>query len=668
MLLATLLPLVWAVGTPVGTVITNQATVDYQRAGSPGEAVSNPVDTVVNPVCRLSVTPNGSASAPAHSVISHSGEIIYLPYLVVNTGNTASDFLLEELLLPSSSLTPKQLSLVRDLDGSGAPDPGELAIAEPTTLIADESVQVLLAVTIGETLAAGELFVNLLGRCADDPGSRDDDNVSQVIVPLGGISAPQKSADPVAGEFLYPDARVTYRISFGVNQRDLTDVVVSDTLDAFLSDPAEFSNGIITDPGSGLSARALASYDPDSRTVTWRFATIPAGMAVNLEVVTSVRADVGDIGENTVIDNIAVVESDAVPATPTDPVSHPLRPILITLDKTAAPEEVRIGDDLRYSLTVTNPRDSVDVDALILSDRLPPQVRYRPGTSLLEGADGETVAVEPSSDGGTLSWELPGLASGEQLEVTFTVTVLPEALGSDEIVNTAIVEARDGDGRTVADASAAATTRVDPQVFEGAPVLLGTVFIDHDLDGRYDSSRDEPLEGVRLYLSDGSSTVSDAAGRYSFTNLRAALVALRVDTTTAPPRYFERTLRDDESGLWRIRLKPGVITRLDVPFEPHRAALEVAQTLTVQMGPVTVTKGVAVEAGQLQVQLRVHSGERLQDLTIRDVLPDGAGAERPEFLLGDVPAGFETVLRYPVRFEGVPAALLLPPEIRWRLR
>ena len=358
-----------------------------------------------------------------------------------------------------------------------------------------------------------------------------------------------------------------------------------------------------------------------------------------------------------------------------------LRPILIALQKTASPSRVSIGDTLTYKLRVTNLLESVPVKTLQLVDTLPAALRYVPGSAQVLRPDSKTVAAETEVDGATLRWTLTHLAPGEVVTLTFQAVVLPTALFAADLVNRAEALVEDGTGLELAGAAAAATTPVELGVFEQRAVLLGTAFVDHDANGLYDSG-DTPVPDLRLYLSDGSETVTDELGRYTFQNVEPSLAALRVDITTAPARLFGATVGEDKAGLWRVRLLPGVVTRRDVPFKPPRTELSVRQSLNVVMGPLAVEKRLEPVPGGFVITLQVGSSEPLRAVVVRETLAAGATLlEAPmfqdgtpvagaglELALGDVPAGYARTLSYRVAFADVPEKLLTAPTLSWDVR
>lgn len=80
--------------TPAGTEIINQASAEYiaPESMTPSTAVSNVIRTVVQAVCSVSVTPDGTVAQPGQSAALLPGEGAIFTYTVVNTGNTTEAF------------------------------------------------------------------------------------------------------------------------------------------------------------------------------------------------------------------------------------------------------------------------------------------------------------------------------------------------------------------------------------------------------------------------------------------------------------------------------------------------------------------------------------------------------------------------------------------------
>lgn len=388
-------------------------------------------------------------------------------------------------------------------------------------------------------------------------------------------------------------------------------------------------------------------------------------MTVTLELIATVRADAPT---GATLSNRARLTSDLL-HTPTAEVTHPLLGFELRLEKTATPAEIGVGEEVTYTLQTLNPSEVAPLTDLVLRDPLPGALRYVPGSSLLFTGDPEeagAVPLEPGISGDTLTWELPDLGPGEMMSVQFRATLLPGASSAQIITNRATLS---GTSRGVAaEAEDAAVTAVVANVFTERATLAGTAFVDENRNGALDGS-DTLVEGLRLYLSNGQSFVTDSRGRYTFVNLTPGLAALRVDATTQPPFALQESVTQVGAGFWRLRLLSGLITRQDVAFVPPDVSSAVTQTLKLGDGPVTLGKTLnPLGDDRFEVTLTLSTTGALRGLSLTDTLPPGSslvtppqnpvtGALAPDLTLdlGDVPAGFETRVVYTVRRTPAPA-------------
>jgi len=658
---------------PAGATVPNQAGLVHDD----GADVSNTVEHTVVGVCRVSITPDGTVAASGQSVERVAGFTAVLAYELRNTGNVTADVVLTAGVLAASSVIPLDVRIVLDLDGDGLPGPDDPVVTSLADVPVGGTVALLVLVDLpGDATAGGEVFIDLVGACADDPAVVDDGNVGRVVVAPVGFDGPVKRADPPSGQAVFPGAALRYEIAFTAGSATLRDVVVRDTLDPRLEAPSLMVEGTIVDPDTGLTAVASASFADG--TITWSLAEVPAGMTVTLGFETAVRSEAPT---GFVVINLATVDAGDAGERDSNLTEHPVESLLIGLSKAASPEQVRPGERLSYLLVVSNPSPEAGLPTTDLVDTLPAEARYMPGTTRVTLAGGTERALEPEIEGTILRWSLPPLAPGERHEVRFDVRMQAHVVAGTSIVNRAEVVAAGADG-TVAAAAAAAETLVAPGVMSPRSVLLGTAFVDVDRDGLFDREVDVPLAGLRLYLPDGRSTVTDVDGRYTFPDLAAGVTSLKLDATTLPPRWLEPTPAEVADGLWRLTLQPGTITRHDLPFAPPEAELMARERLTVTMGPVTLAKSWAdAEGGAVAVVLAVTVSEPVRGLVVIDELPAGArltgDPERSDggamavdgltFGLGDLAVGDAVEVRYELAAADAPWPLT-PPRIRWELR
>jgi hypothetical protein len=123
-------------------------------------------------------------------------------------------------------------------------------------------------------------------------------------------------------------------------------------------------------------------------------------------------------------------------------------------------------------------------------------------------------------------------------------------------------------------AQADASVAIVGGVLDGRVTITGRVYLDRNESGRFDRG-DWGLSGVRVYLEDGESVVSDDFGRFTFPAARPGMHVLRLDESTLPPTtraYDDRALDSERST---ERLVHGVLdayTLHDVNFAIRPAA------------------------------------------------------------------------------------------------
>jgi hypothetical protein len=196
-----------ALGTQAGTVISNQATVDFTDAnGNPLQELSNIVQTTVSQVASVLVDPDNSSTATP-------GDVVYYAHTVTNTGNgpdtinmTASSSegwgLVFYLDVDGDGLYNGAVdTLLADSDGDSDPDTGVLAD--------DASVDILIEITI--PVAAAEPSVDtttVTGTSAlDGLATETATDTTTISAPTLGVV---KSVNPTGDQ--PPGTTLTYTV------------------------------------------------------------------------------------------------------------------------------------------------------------------------------------------------------------------------------------------------------------------------------------------------------------------------------------------------------------------------------------------------------------------------------------------------------------------------
>ena len=220
------------------------------------------------------------------------------------------------------------------------------------------------------------------------------------------------------------------------------------------------------------------------------------------------------------------------------------------VQKTAQRAVVEIGEMLDYSVSVNNKTGfALDLSDVFLTDTLPPGFSYIPGSARREG---KPLADPQGGSGPRLVFNLGRMKRDQTIAVTYRVRVGPGAMQGDGI-NRVIASYRlgaanigpgsglPGSGNGLYSESNMATAKVDivGGVFSDRAYIVGKVFADCNADGVQrsdgtDGPNERGIPGVRVYLEDGTSAISDSEGKYSFYGLLAKTHVLKVDRTTMP--------------------------------------------------------------------------------------------------------------------------------------
>lgn len=272
-----------AAGTPVGTVIQNTATIDFDLAGTPITLQSNTTSITVVERVDVAVT----LQSPQVVVAANDSNRALL-FRVTNTGNGTETFALAiESVLAGDDFdpVPAALSIYFDTDASGDFNIGDQAYtagSNDPNLAADESVDVFLVNDIPGTVVNGDIGFSQLtatsltgiGAPGTEYAGLGDGGVDAVIGTTGGESSDtgeylvsdvaisvvkaQVVNDQFGGNQPIPGATITYTITVEVTSAGTaTGSVLSDAIPTYSSyvpnsitlDGALLSDAIDADAG-----------------------------------------------------------------------------------------------------------------------------------------------------------------------------------------------------------------------------------------------------------------------------------------------------------------------------------------------------------------------------------------------------------------------------------
>ncbi|HVF50743.1 MAG TPA: SdrD B-like domain-containing protein [Pyrinomonadaceae bacterium] len=206
----------------------------------------------------------------------------------------------------------------------------------------------------------------------------------------------------------------------------------------------------------------------------------------------------------------------------------------VEIAKIADRAAVEIGDVVSYRVEVHN-ATAVALNDVEIRDVLPASFHYAAGTGRLENPPDAARAIEPTETGGAIVFHVGQVRAGARATVTYRVRVGVNAREGEQ-VNTASASGVLLSGERVNTAQTHATVRVRRGLFSTQQIILGRVFEDANGNGQFDKG-ESALAGVRLYLNNGQSVVTDSAGQYNFPSVNDGALVIALDPVTLPDGY-----------------------------------------------------------------------------------------------------------------------------------
>ena len=454
---------------PAGTLPGRHAfsyavTVDADASGTVGNSVvASGVDAprcsscaTEHPVAVATVTVSKSADPGPGATVSPGDSIAYALTVEVAGASTRDAVTLTDTFTGAQTLAgdlpagcaATATGLVCTLPAGTLP--GRHAFAYRTTVDATASGRV------GNTVVPSGADAPTCGTCATEHA---------VVRPVVTVA---KTSDPASGSNVIPGQVIAYTVTVTVGAAPTSGVVtLTDTLSGDQTLTGALPAGC-TGSGQGLAC------------------TLPARTAIGTHTFVysaTVAADAsGAVGNTVVPSGIDAPSCDAGCATQHPVVSN----YDLRLRKSVSVGQVRIGDLVRYTVTVENVGQSPFVGGSIV-DTPPPGFTYVDG-SLVAG-DGDNAATVA----GQSPIRIDGVDVGAGQTATFVYLMRVGAgVRQGTQVNRAV--ALTGSGEPVSNVSTASVSvESDPLVDQS--LVFGTVFDDRDGDGWQDSA---DITGLRV--------------------------------------------------------------------------------------------------------------------------------------------------------------------------
>jgi len=308
---------------------------------------------------------------------------------------------------------------------------------------------------------------------------------------------------------------------------------------------------------------------------------------------------------------------------PIDPQSSTLFLQKSTLTSVAAP-----GDFVRYELTVENSSAVGDAANVIIIDQLPVGVRFMPGSVTRNGASDADPVVDPAVM--SLEFDIGTLAAGERVVTSYVVEIV-SGQKNDELVNRATAFA---DAGLISNESVA-RIRLKEDLFRSTATLIGRVLEGECTSGSF--TEEQGVANIRVYLEDGRYAVSDQGGRFHFEDVRPGRHVAQLDPVTVP-EYFEITGCDTSPAFAGradsqfVDLSRGSLKRADF-YLKRKAPPEGRVDVELQSFGTEGTEKVAYV-----VKLNGQGNVRIRSLNLMVMLPDGVSYMPGTMLVNYSPA------------------------------
>ncbi|MDO8282970.1 MAG: hypothetical protein Q7U10_10190 [Thermodesulfovibrionia bacterium] len=280
------------------------------------------------------------------------------------------------------------------------------------------------------------------------------------------------------------------------------------------------------------------------------------------------------------------------------------------LDKSASKSIVSLGDFLQYSLNIENKTASL-ISGVTINDRLPIGFRYQAGSLRID----DNAFPDPviSSDGRTLTITAGNIAGSATVSISYVVEVSAGAK-YDKASNTAVAASVSGFTSNIA----TATVEVKEDLFRRKSTIVGRVIADNCEDKEVEAN--DGVEGIRIYMEDGTYALTDEEGKYHFEGVEPGTHVVQLDIESMPEKF--RVVPCEENSRFAGRsfsqfvdLQGGTMWRADFHFalKPKVRGITSAE-LTNEVNGSSIDHSVLIDSRKVP----------LQNLRMTVMLPEGS--------------------------------------------
>ena len=266
----------------------------------------------------------------------------------------------------------------------------------------------------------------------------------------------------------------------------------------------------------------------------------------------------------------------------------------------ASRDVVSLGEHFQFDVRVENPGvlgAPLGVDVTVV---LPRGIGFTPGTVRIDDLKQPDPVISP--DGRTLTWTLAASALPEVTHIRFTVKVEPSA---EVGLNRTTARAAALGGTTSEDA--VATVRIEEDLGANNAYVLGRVSAGScDTDDFSGTG----IAGVRVYLEDGTYSITDSNGYYHFAGVQSGAHVVQMDVQSLPGFYEPLPCADAEGHAFAgrpfsqfVEMQGGTLWRSDFRVQMRaRPQGGVSQRLESQLVGDTIHYQLALRGNGVGVR------------------------------------------------------------------
>ena len=484
-----------------------------------------------------SLAPSKLVNGVAQTVVNQAGEFVYT-VVFKNSGDTAArNVLLQDQLATGIGYSPGSLQ-VNDRNVSDAVDSDEGSVqagvirVNLTRVEPGETVRIAFRSRLTGAVPAGTGLVNTASITADNALPTLTGPATVIVDPLGLVFAGRSgSSAPIAG------ARV--EVLTDLNQ---------ETFVPLPSDEGYAPNEKNVNPfvSDGLGHFSFVPAANELKGAKNYFMRVSAQGYLQREMQLSLRSTSQGLfllsihaldnqplaaagGFDLVRDDVAIKDLGALV------MNVPMfEPTGLQIVKSVDHAQAEIGDTLTYRIEVHNPT-SAPVSNVVINDKLPTSFHFAEGSARISVGSGPEAPITPQLIDGELQFHIAQIAPGATARLLYRVRVGANAAEGDQ-TNVAVASGVFPSGEKTTSAVSRAIVKVSAGVFSTRQVIVGRVFVDTNGNQHFDED-DRPMPGVRLYLSNGQSVITDSEGLYNFPSLGDGPQVISLDPVSLPPGY-----------------------------------------------------------------------------------------------------------------------------------